>query len=151
MPRWILWTIAALTLSGFGFVAITAERVVIGEGALPAPLSSIVVITLVAAVLGLLARGYSLQSIRNSSRIEAAIIGHMDEQISTVAARHDRRMDLIAGTMIKHGILMDSATVEIPRQSAVRAYASVPGGPLDPKVVEITDRLARRITGNLDD
>ena len=82
---------------------------------------------------------------------------HIDRRVVEAACRMDHRLNMIGNAMVEHGIQLDAITGEIPRVRPLIVAcnhgpnpvgrASVSGG-LDPTVLEMGDRIARRLQGD---
>ena len=145
-PRWIVNWLVAVAFIGSLFTAATMALAIHGDRVLPAPTSAIIEISLSTTFLTLLALGLFYRT-----------VGYIHASVQGAAYRMDRRMQSIGNAMVEHGIQLDNITGEIPRVRPLIVAcnhgtnpvgrASVNGG-LDPTVLEMGDRIARRLQGD---
>ena len=143
MRRWKWATIVSATVSaGFTLVYITILGNAVDVGwTLPRLMQLAVYLSAMTAVA--CAERFNHEVTRNRNE-------HHDR-------RTERRMQSLGNAMIEHGIQLDTITGEIPRVRPLIVAcnhgpnpvgrASVNGG-LDPTVLEMGDRIARRLQGD---
>ena len=159
--RWKWATVATVSLTGAGTIVYVTELLDMGPsyGGFLMPRIMQLVVYLSAIGTGVTAGVWMAAEIR----------AHIDERVFEVAARMDRRMNTFGNAMIEHGIALDDTTGEIARvrqaithhthpelglsakvqRITARAVVAMPDTSshgLDPAVLEMGDRIARRLT-----